>query len=135
MGGDLPVAPGAPNETNSKAPTFLVAAAKDPVGANLERIQIVKGWVGADGEATERVYDAALAEPGTSGATQLAATWRDPDFDPTALAFYYVRVLEVKTPRWTADDAKRFGSAIAPGTRMEHQERAYTSPIWYTPPR
>ena len=69
------------------------------------------------------------------GDDELKAWWTDPNFDPDRQAFYYVRVLEVKTPRWTADDAKRFGSAIAPGTRMEHQERAYTSPIWYTPPR
>ena len=132
MGGDLPIVAAA---AEVRAPTFLVAAAKDPEGANLERIQIVKGWLDAGGEAAEKVYDAALAEPRASGATQLTASWRDPDFDPAAPAFYYVRVIEVKTPRWTAHDAKRFGSAIAPGTRMEHQERAYTSPIWYAPKR
>jgi len=127
MGGDLSDA------ADSQAPTFLVAAAKDPEGANLERIQIVKGWVDRAGDAAEKVYDVVLAEPKVAGATQLAATWRDSDFDAAALAFYYVRVLEVKTPRWTAFDSRRFDREIAPGTRMEHQERAYTSPIWYTP--
>ena len=131
MGGDLPRVP---ETADSKTPTFIVAAAKDPEGANLERIQIVKGWLDVGEEALERVYDVVLAEPPGDGATQLAAFWRDPAFDPAAPAFYYVRVLEVITPRWTAYDARRFDSTIDPGTRMEHQERAYTSPIWYTPP-
>lgn len=153
MGGDLRAAPA------NKVPTFLVAAAKDPMGANLDRIQIVKGWVDAKGAAQERVYDvawsdAATRRPGrdgklppvgdtvdvanatwtnTIGDPELIAVWRDPAFDPAQRAFYYARVLEIPTPRWTAYDAKHFGTKPLPGTAMKLQERAYTSPIWYTP--
>jgi hypothetical protein len=153
MGGDLPAAP------NGKSPTFLVAALKDPIGANLDRIQIVKGWVDANGQTQEKVYDvawgdAAKRKPGadgklppvgstvdvasatwtnTIGDPELIAVWKDPAFDPKQRAFYYVRVLEIPTPRWTAYDAKRFGTKPLPGTSMTLQERAYTSPIWYTP--
>lgn len=151
MGGDLQKAPA------GKAPTFLVAALKDPIGANLDRIQIVKGWLGKDGKPLEKVYDVVWSgdrKPGadgklpsvgstvdlasatwtnTIGAPELIATWKDPDFDPAARALYYVRVLEIPTPRWTAYDAKRFGTKPLPGTRMTVNERAYTSPIWYTP--
>jgi hypothetical protein len=151
MGGDLRAAPA------GKAPTFLVAALKDPIGANLDRYQIVKGWINADGTLNEKVYDVAWSgdrEPGadgklpavgntvdlanatwtnTIGAPELVAVWTDPDFDPAQHAFYYGRVLEIPTPRWTAYDAKYFGVTMAPEVPMAQQERAYTSPIWYTP--
>jgi len=153
MGGDLPPAPA------GKAPSFLVAAAKDPLGANLDRIQVVKGWVDAKGAPQEKVYDVAWGDadkrrPGsdgrlpavgstvdvaratwtnTIGDPELIAVWQDLDFDPRQRAFYYARVLEIPTPRWTAYDAARFGVQPLPGTVMTLQERAYTSPIWYTP--
>jgi hypothetical protein len=151
MGGDLPPAPG------GKAPTFLVAALKDPIGANLDRYQIVKGWMGAAGELHEQVYDVAWSgdrKPSadgklppigdtvdvagatwtnTIGAPELISVWTDPDFDPAHHAFYYGRVLEIPTPRWTAYDAKYFGITMPPEVPMAIQERAYTSPIWYTP--
>jgi hypothetical protein len=153
MGGDLRDAPA------GKAPTFLVGALKDPVGANLDRIQIVKGWLDARGQAQERVYDVVWGDadkrkPGpdgklppvgntvdvdnatwtnTIGDPELITVWKDPDFDAKQPAFYYARVLEIPTPRWTAYDAKRFGVKPLPGTTMTLQERAYTSPIWYTP--
>ena len=152
MGGDLKKAPA------GKAPTFLVAALKDPIGGNLDRIQIVKGWLDAKGELHEQVYDVAWSgdrkpDPKTGklpsvgstvnveeatwtntiGAPELIAVWKDPRFDPGQRAFYYARVIEIPTPRWTAYDAKRFGVKPLPGTRMTVTERAYTSPIWYTP--
>jgi hypothetical protein len=153
MGGDLSSAPA------GKSPTFLVAALKDPIGANLDRIQIVKGWVDAAGAVQEKVYDvvwgdAAKRKPGpdgklppvgstvdvanatwtnTIGDPELITVWKDPDFDAKQRAFYYARVIEIPTPRWTAYDAKRFGTKPLPGTTMTLQERAYTSPIWYTP--
>jgi hypothetical protein len=152
MGGDLRKA------AAGKVPTFLVGALKDPIGANLDRIQIVKGWLDAKGEVHEKVYDVAWsgdrkadAKTGklppvgstvnleeaiftnTIGAPELIAVWKDPAFDPAQRAFYYARVIEIPTPRWTAYDAKRFGVKPLPGTRMTVTERAYTSPIWYTP--
>jgi hypothetical protein len=153
MGGDLRDAP------TGKSPTFLVAALKDPIGANLDRIQIVKGWLDARGQLQERVHDvvwgdADKRQPGadgklppvgssadvenatwtnTIGDPELITVWRDPDFDPSLRAFYYARVIEIPTPRWTAYDAKRFGVTPPAGTTMTLQERAYTSPIWYTP--
>jgi hypothetical protein len=151
MGGDLRAAPA------GKAPSFLVGALKDPIGANLDRYQIVKGWLAADGTLHEQVYDVAWSgdrQPDASGkvpavgstvdvanatwtntigAPELIAVWTDPDFDPEMPAFYYGRVLEIPTPRWTAYDANRFGTQPLPGTAMTLQERAYTSPIWYTP--
>jgi len=152
MGGDLRDAP------EGRAPGFLVGALKDPLGGNLDRYQVVKGWLDDDGELHEKVYDVAWSgdrkpdpETGrlptvgstvdvesatwtnTIGAPELAAVWTDPDFDPSEPAFYYGRVIEIPTPRWTAYDAKRFGIEPLPGTRMTIQERAYTSPIWYTP--
>ncbi len=154
MGGDLSAAP------KGKVPTFLVAALKDPIGANLDRYQIVKGWLDKAGKLHEKVYDVAwsgarkpdpktgklpsvgstvdVAEAiwtNTIGAPELIAVWTDPDFDPGQSAFYYGRVIEIPTPRWTAYDAKRFGVKPLPGTTMTLQERAYTSPIWYTPKR
>jgi len=153
MGGDLSKAPA------GKAPTFLVAAAKDPLFGNLDRIQIVKGWLGKDGKAQEKVYDvvwgdAERRKPGKDGklpsvgntvdvatATwtnsigdpELATVWKDPDFDPSVRAFYYARVIEIPTPRWTAYDQVRFGIKMAPEVPMTQQERGWTSPIWYTP--
>jgi hypothetical protein len=152
MGGDLPPAP-----TASAGPTFLVAALRDPIGANLDRIQIVKGWLDARGQLQEKVHDVVWSggrKPGpdgklppvgntvdvanatwtnTIGSPELITVWRDPAFNRAERAFYYVRVLEIPTPRWTAYDAKRFGEKPLPGTRMTVIERAYTSPIWYTP--
>lgn len=153
MGGELRAAP------QGMAPSFLVAALKDPIGANLDRYQIVKGWLSKDGKLEEKVYDVAWASPerrkpgadgklpsvgssidqanatwtNTIGAPELATVWTDPDFDPGQPAFYYGRVIEIPTPRWTAYDAKRFGTQPLPGTPMTVTERAYTSPIWYTP--
>jgi hypothetical protein len=151
MGGDL----GQPPE--GKSPTFLVAALKDPIGANLDRYQIVKGWLDANGALHEKVYDVVWSgdrKPGddgkvppvsstvdvanaswtnTVGAPELIMVWTDPDFDPSQPAFYYGRVLEIPTPRWTAYDAKFYGTQPLPDTTMTLQDRAYTSPIWYTP--
>ncbi len=151
MGGDLGAAP------KGKAPTFLVAALKDPIGANLDRYQIVKGWLDANGELHEKVYDVVWSgdrKPGddgkvppvgntvdvanatwtnTIGAPELIKVWTDPDFNPAQPAFYYGRVLEIPKPRWTAYDAKFYGTTPLPGTTMTLQDRAYTSPIWYTP--
>jgi len=155
MGGDLSDAP------EGKSPTFLVAALKDPIGANLDRIQIVKGWLEAKGHTHEKIHDVAWGDAekrkvdasgnlppvgstvdlanatwtNTIGDPELIAVWKDPDFDPALRAFYYARVLEIPTPRWTAYDAKRFGVKPPEGARMTLQERAYTSPIWYTPER
>jgi hypothetical protein len=153
MGGDLRSAPA------GKSPTFLVAALKDPIGGNLDRIQIVKGWVDAGGARQEKVYEVAWSggrKPGadgklppvgntvdvpnatwtnTIGAPELIAVWKDPAFDPALRAVYYARVIEIPTPRWTAYDAKRFNVKMGPEVPMTTQERAYTSPIWYTPGR
>jgi len=153
MGGNLRPAP-----AGKKAPTFLVAALKDSMNGNLDRIQIVKGWVGADGKAQERVYDVAVSDgrkidangrcatlvgntvnvakatwTNTIGDPELIAVWTDPNFDAAQHAFYYVRVLEIPTPRWTAYDALRFGVKMPDGCPMTTQERAYTAPIWYAP--
>jgi hypothetical protein len=152
MGGDLNAAP------QGKSPSFLVAALKDPIGANLDRIQIIKGWLGKDGNTQERIYDVAVsggrlisadgrarASVGNTvdvanatwtnsiGAGEMIAVWKDPDFDPGLRAFYYVRVIEIPTPRWTAYDAKYFGTKMPTEAPMTTTERAYTSPIWYTP--
>ncbi|MFW2441009.1 MAG: DUF3604 domain-containing protein [Arenicellales bacterium] len=153
MGGDLSAGP------KGKAPTFLVAAMKDPYSGNLDRIQIVKGWLDNTGELHEKVYDAAWSDadkrkPGKNGklpavgntvnianATwsnsigdpELITVWSDPDFDPSEKAFYYARVIEIPTPRWTAYEAKRFAIKMSEKVPMTTQERAYTSPIWYTP--
>jgi hypothetical protein len=152
MGGDLSNAP------KGKSPTFIVAALKDAIGANLDRLQIVKGWLDKDGKTQERIYDVVVSGgrkinadgrcktpvgntvdvanatwTNTIGAPELIAVWKDPDFNPGQRAFYYARVIEIPTPRWTAYDVKRFGNKPLPGTTMELQERAYTAPIWYTP--
>lgn len=152
MGGDLSNAP------SGKAPTFMIRALRDPDGANLDRIQIIKGWLDSGGKQHERIYDAAVSDErkinsngrcttpvgntvdvadasytNDIGDPVLTAHWIDPDFDPDQSAFYYVRVLEIPTPRWTAYDAKFFGVEIPKGAKTQVQDRAYTSPIWYTP--
>ncbi len=151
MGGDLTRAP------DGRAPAFLVGAAKDPIGANLDRIQIIKGWLDDSGELEEKVYDVALSDgrklgadgqappvgntvdvknanwTNTIGDPELITVWTDPDFDPAERAFYYARVIEIPTPRWTAYDVKYFGLDVPDDIPMTTQERAYTSPIWYTP--
>jgi hypothetical protein len=154
MGGDLT----APHK--GKSPTFMVYALRDPVGANLDRIQIVKGWLDEKGKTRERVYDVAVSDgrkidkdgrcktpvgntvdieaanwTNTIGASELATVWTDPDFDPKQKAFYYARVIEIPTPRWVLYDKVRFGAEIPKEAKLIHQERAYTSPIWYNPPK
>jgi hypothetical protein len=150
MGGDL--------RRSDQAPGFLVRALRDPDGANLDRVQIVKGWLDANGKTQERVYDVAVSGDRTIdgsgrckeavgntvdvaeatytnaiGEPFLQAYWKDPDFDPAEKAFYYVRVLEIPTPRWTTIDAKVFGVERPEDVPATIQERAYTSPIWYAP--
>ncbi len=152
MGGELSQPP------DGKPATFLVRALKDPIGANLDRVQVVKGWLDKGGELHEKVYDvvwsgdrkpdaktgklppvgdtvdvAQATWTNTIGAPELATVWKDSDFDASQRAFYYARVIEIPTPRWTAYDAKRFGIKMDPKIPMEAQQRAYTSPIWYTP--
>ena len=150
MGADLPAA-------TSDAPRFMVYALRDPIGANLDRIQVVKGWLDSKGKTHEKVYNVAWSdnrEPDASGqlplvgntvdveaanwtntigASELATVWTDPDFDAKQKAFYYARVIEIPTPRWVLYDKLRFGIDIPEGATIIHQERAYTSPIWYTP--
>lgn len=150
MGGTL-------TEANGRSPSFLVGALKDSIGANLDRIQIIKGWLDSEGESHEKVYDVAWSGqriPDKSGvlpvvgntvdvrnatwdnsigAVQLITHWIDPDFNPEQSAFYYVRVIEIPTPRWTAYDQKRFDVSMDENIPMITQERAYTSPIWYEP--
>jgi hypothetical protein len=152
MGGDLTAA-GA-----GQVPTFLIAAMKDPMGANLDRAQVVKGWIDADGKAHETVFNVAWSDPATRklidgrlpsvgdtvnvraatyensiGAATLIGHFRDPGFDPKQRAFYYVRVIEIPTPRWTAYDAARYGVTMTSEVPMKLQERAVSSPIWYNP--
>jgi hypothetical protein len=140
------------------SPSFIVRAQRDPDWANLDRIQIIKGWIGADGKAKERIYDVALSgdrkigEDGrartpvgstvnlqtatytnTIGAPLLSAYWRDPDFDPAQRAFYYVRVLEIPTPRWTTYDSVFFKVPLPDRVPPTVQDRAYSSPVWYSP--
>jgi hypothetical protein len=153
MGGDLSTAP------EGRSPTFMVYALRDPVGANLDRIQVIKGWLDEDGKTHERVYDVAVSDgrkidadgrcrvpvgntvdleaanwANTIGASELATVWTDPDFDPAVSAFYYARVIEIPTPRWVLYDKVRFGAEVPAEAKLVHQERAYTSPIWYNPP-
>jgi hypothetical protein len=150
MGGDL-------HQGSGRSPNFLVAAMKDAYSGNLDRIQIIKGWMDSAGELHEKVYDvvwsgdrqadadgkvpavgntvnvANATWTNTIGSPELIAVWEDPDFDPAEAAFYYARVIEIPTPRWTAYEAKRFGVEMSDEVPMTTQERAYTSPIWYTP--
>jgi hypothetical protein len=153
MGGDL-----SPPSAGAEAPTFLVYALRDPMGANLDRIQIVKGWLDAEGQQQEQVYDVAVSDgreigtdgrcntpvgdtvdlsvpswTNTIGAAELGAVWTDPDFDTAQRAFYYARVIEIPTPRWTAYDRVKFKLDLPPEIPLKTRERAYTSPIWYTP--
>jgi Protein of unknown function (DUF3604) len=150
MGGDLPAPTG-------KAPTFVVWAVKDPEDGNLDRVQIVKGWT-RNGQTFEKIYDVAWSgnrkrDPATGrvgavgstvdvknasytntiGAVELKAVWADPEFDPSLDAFYYTRVLQIPTPRWSTYDAKRLGVAPPSDVPATVQERAWSSPIWYTP--
>lgn len=152
MGGELT------NPSQSKAPSFMVKAAYDPNGAFLDRIQIVKGWLDSNGVTHEKIFDVAWSgdrKPDSIthqvplvgstvdvknatwtnaiGAPLLIGFWQDPDFDPTLLAFYYVRVIEIPTPRWTAYDVKRFGVKMDKDVSMTVTNRAYTSPIWFSP--
>ena len=150
MGGDLKTA------RAGAAPVFVIAALKEADGANLDRIQIIKGWV-ENGQSHERIYNVALSGSHTVdsagnapavgntvdaktasyrnsiGDTELKAVWQDPDFDAKAHAFYYARVLEIPTPRWSTYDAKALGMAPRDDLPVSIQERAWTSPIWYTP--
>ena len=140
-----------------KAPAFLVAATKDPQGANLDRVQVVKGWVDAGGKTHEKVFDvkwsgdrkpdakgklppvgdtvdrSKATYANTIGAPEFIALFRDPEFDASQRAFYYVRVLEIPTPRWTLHDQVRFNEPMPKKVPLVHQERAFSSPIWYTP--
>jgi hypothetical protein len=153
MGGDLKKA------AAGKAPTFLVAAAKDPLSGNLDRIQIIKGWLDASGKLQEKIFNVAWSDAerrkvqadgklpavgntvdlktaswtNTIGDPELMTVWKDPEFDPALKAFYYARVLEIPTPRWTAYDAVYFKVKMDAKVPMITQERAFTSPIWYTP--
>ena len=152
MGGDLKSAPA------GKAPTFMVRVLRDPDGANLDRVQIIKGWLDAKNEVHERIYDVAVSGgrkigadgrctipvgntvdvpnatyKNTIGTPLLTAYWKEPEFDAKQRAFYYVRVIQIPSPRWTAYDQKRFGIKMADNVPMTVTDRAYTSPIWYTP--
>jgi len=153
MGGDLAKAPA------GKSPTFLVAAAKDPLSGNLDRIQVIKGWLDKNGKLQEKIFNVAWSDAdrrklkadgklppvgntvdvataswtNTIGDPELITVWKDPEFDPAVKAFYYVRVLEIPTPRWTAYDAAYFKVKVDPKVPMTTQERAFTSPIWYSP--
>jgi hypothetical protein len=151
MGGDLT------NGPDGKAPSFMIRALRDPDNANLDRVQVIKGWLDAAGKTHERIYDVACSDghkivkrrcekpvgstvnvanasyTNTIGDPFLTAHWVDPDFDPKQRTFYYVRVIEIPKPRWTAYDAKFFNVKMPKEVPMTVQDRAYTSPIWYTP--
>ena len=153
MGGDLVA-----GSDSNKAPSFLIRALRDPDWANLDRVQIIKGWVDAEGKTHERIYDVSVSDDrkidadgrsrtpvgstvnveqayydNSIGAVALDGFWQDPEFDASQRAFYYVRVLEIPTPRWTTYDAKHFNVKLPDDVPASIQERAYTSPIWYTP--
>jgi hypothetical protein len=154
MGGTLPDRP-----KSAEAPRFMVLALRDPIGANLDRIQIIKGWLDESGQTHEQVYDVVwsgdrklgrdhkLPAVGNTvdvkhanwtnsiGASELGTVWTDPEFDAAQKAFYYARVIEIPTPRWSSYDAYRFDVELPEGALTTTQERAYTSPIWYAPPR
>jgi hypothetical protein len=159
MGGELGSQP------KGHVPSFLIAAARDPIGANLDRVQVIKGWRDAEGDVHEKVHDVAWSNSDPKrrdrrrirsngkldsventvdrieasytnefGAAELTTVWRDPDFDPAEPAFYYVRVLEIPTPRWTDYDAKAFGGTVPiEASNIINQDRAYSSPIWFDP--
>ena len=151
MGGELS------NAVKGKAPRMLVQALRDPDGANLDRVQVIKGWIDSKGNSHERIYDAAVSDDrkigkdgrartpvgstvdietatytNSIGAATLTAHWEDPDFDPAQNAFYYVRVLEIPTPRWTTHDAAFYGIERPDTVPATLQDRAYTSPVWYS---
>ena len=154
MGGVLP-----PRPSGATAPTFMLSARMDPAGARLDRIQVIKGYIDAAGQTHERIYTPAWSDdqpvdakgapparhpgaanpdgltPAPGGAAELSAVWTDPDFDATQASFYYARVIEVETPRWTAYDRAKYGGEPAAGDDEVTRERAYTSPIWYEPGR
>jgi hypothetical protein len=152
MGGDLNAAPA------GKAPSFLIRALRDADGANIDRVQVIKGWLDSSGKTQEQVWDVAVSGDrkieadgrcktpvgntvdvadasykNTIGAPMLFGYWKDPKFDAKQRAFYYVRVIEIPTPRWTTYDAKIFGVKLPPNCPTSIRDRAYTSPIWYTP--
>lgn len=152
MGGSLHDAP------DGAAPSFLIRALRDADGANLDRVQVIKGWLDEDGKTHERIYDVALSDDrqvgadgrateavgstvnvesasytNSIGSAAFAAHWVDPNFDPQESAFYYVRVIEIPTPRWTTYDAAFFDMPLPDNVPATVQDRAYTSPIWYTP--
>jgi Protein of unknown function (DUF3604) len=152
MGGDL-------SQGVGKAPSFIISALKDPVGANLDRVQVVKGWADKAGALHEKIFNVVWSSPETRrlgangkipavgdtvdaatasyknsiGAPALATVWRDPEFNADTKSFYYLRVLEIPTPRWVLFDALRYKAKLGPEVRIKDQERAYTSPIWYHP--
>jgi Protein of unknown function (DUF3604) len=141
------------------APSFIISALKDPIGANLDRIQVVKGWIDASGRMQEKIFDVAWGDAdnrplgangkipavgdtvdiakasysNSIGDPELQTVWSDPEFNANQKAFYYIRVLEIPTPRWVLFDAIRYGAKLLPGTELKSQERAYSSPIWYNP--
>jgi len=153
MGGTLTSRP-----ENASAPSFLISVLRDPEGANLDRVQIVKLWADASGQQHERIYDVAVSDgrkigrdgrcrtpvgstvdaatasyTNTIGEANLTAVWQDPDFDPQQRAAYYVRAMQIPTPRWSTYDAARLGVPLDERIPRTVQNRAYTSPIWYTP--
>jgi hypothetical protein len=153
MGGDLKKAP------KGKEPVLMIRALRDPDGANLDRLQVVKGWMDSNGKLHERIYDVVCSDDrqiknrrceksvgntvdvkkakytNNIGDALLMGYWKDPDFDAKERAFYYVRVLEIPTPTWLAYDKVFYGDTVQlpEDALLVHQERAYTSPIWYTP--
>jgi hypothetical protein len=149
---------GADLKAGSGRPSLLISALKDPDGANLDRVQVVKGWIDGAGKLHEKVFDVAWSDPDTRkmaggklppvgdtvdtakasytnsiGAPELRTVWTDQEFNPSVRAFYYIRVIEIPTPRWVLFDAIRYGAKLLPETELKSQERAYTSPIWYVP--
>ena len=123
MGSNLPVAPA------DGSPRFIIRALKDPFSVDLERVQMVKGWIDEAGETHEQVYDIDVRE---KGAAEFFCFWQDPDFDSRHSAFYYLRVLEVAKPRWTTIDAERLKTEKNTVMPETIQDRVYTSPIWYS---
>jgi hypothetical protein len=150
MGGDLKASSG-------EVPSLVIHALKEANGANLDRVQVIKGWVDGSGKAHEKIYNVALSDERTVdangkvapvgntvnakeatytndiGATELKTVWIDPDFDASQPAFYYIRVIQIPTPRWSTYDAKKTGIAIPEDLPVSIQERAWSSPIWYSP--
>ena len=147
-----------PGRRGEQRPSFMVSALKDPIGANLDRVQVIKGWIDKAGVTHEKVFDVAWSDPdkrrpvvgklpavgdtvdvarasytNAIGAPELTTVWSDPEFDPAVKAFYYVRVIEIPTPTWVAFDALRYKLKLPPEVPVKSQERAYTSPIWYDP--